>query len=208
MDEVNVETAHISVLYSALHTDILNHFNTRVFASGYRLLCSLIPAINHTWYKPGTRVTLTQYINELTIRIRLCHRPGLQVFKRNAIYAPRRILVKPADLRPHAPARKRVHTWNRGRVAGNRIKSHRPGGSSVLDFSRGSRSYSLFTCFYIMKRKMGQLEYHQCTESIFGRSTNQETMGRTWRNASSLITWCLKWTVGFLITRYRENSTI
>ena len=48
MDEVNVETAHISVLYSALHTDILNHFNTRVFASGYRLLCSLIPAINHT----------------------------------------------------------------------------------------------------------------------------------------------------------------
>ena len=35
MDEVNVETAHISVLYSALHTDIPNHFNTREFASGY-----------------------------------------------------------------------------------------------------------------------------------------------------------------------------
>ena len=29
MDEVNVETAPISVLYLAIHTDILNHFNTR-----------------------------------------------------------------------------------------------------------------------------------------------------------------------------------
>ena len=33
----------------------------------------------------------------------------------------------------------------------------------------------MFLHFYIMKRKMGQLEYHQRTESICGRSTNQET---------------------------------
>ena len=33
----------------------------------------------------------------------------------------------------------------------------------------------MFLHFYIMKRKMGQLEYHQRAESIFGQSTIQET---------------------------------